>query len=121
MISSACMDGTLKNKVDGNDTTKLSHHPYTLCHSSCQLCTPQNSLHARSTLNEQGTQHCSPHSLLSNMLSTNKILQHNLNYNISYGPYTTHTIHAIHTIQTQHCSWTPHFLHTGKAEHIYLA
>ena len=32
-------------KLDGNDTT-LSHHPYILCHSSCQLCTPLNSLHA---------------------------------------------------------------------------
>ena len=33
-------------KLDGNDTTTLSHHLYILCHSFCQQCTPQNSLHA---------------------------------------------------------------------------
>jgi len=66
-------------------------------------------------LNEQGTQHCSLHSLPSihiTMFSSNKISQHNLNFNKSYRPYT------IHTIQTQHWSWIPHFLHTGKTDHI---
>ena len=34
MKTSACRDGTLKKptKLDGNDTTTLSHHPYILCH-----------------------------------------------------------------------------------------
>ena len=46
------------------------------------------------------------------MFSSNKISHHNLNSNIPYRPYT------VHTIQTQHCSWTPKFLHTAKTDHI---
>ena len=49
------------------------------------------------------------HRSISTMFSSNKILQRNSN--ISYRPYT---IHTVHTIQTQHCSWTPQFLHTAK-------
>ena len=41
-----------------------------------------------------------------------QISQHNLNSNVPYRPYTAHTI------QTQHCSWTQQFLHTGKTDHI---
>ena len=33
MKTSACRNGTLKpSKLDGNDTTTLSHHPHILCH-----------------------------------------------------------------------------------------
>ena len=34
MKTSTCRDGTLKKptKLDGNDTTTLSRHPYILCH-----------------------------------------------------------------------------------------
>ena len=81
----------------GMDITTLSHHPYILCHSNCQLCT-QNSLHARilfiRTKRTRYSTLLTPrffHQSISTIFSSNKISQHNLNR-----PYT------IHTIQTQH-------------------
>ena len=59
--------------------------------------------------------HSSLPSIHNSMFSSNKTSQHNLNSNIPYRPYA---IHTIHTIQTQHCSWTPQFLHTGRTDHI---
>ena len=59
--------------------------------------------------------HSSLPSIHNSMFSSNKISQHNLNSNIPYRPYT---IRTIHTIQTQHCSWTPQFWHTGKTGRI---
>ena len=42
------MDPKKPTKLDGNDTTTLSLHPYILCQSRCQLCTLQNSLYSLS-------------------------------------------------------------------------
>ena len=68
-------------------------------------------------LNEQGTALLTPvfHQSISTTSNTNKISQHNLNSNIPYRRY------SIHSMQTQHCSWTSQFLHTGKTDHTYQA
>jgi len=51
------------------------------------------------------------------MFSSNKISQHNINSNIPYRSYTTHTIH---TIQTQHCSCMDSTVsaYRAKTDHI---
>ena len=106
-------------KVDGNDTTTLSYHPYILCHSCCQLCTPQNSLHALSLFIHTKWTRCS--ALLTPQNSINPYLPcsaaikfHNINSNIPYRLYAI-TYHTYHTDPTL---LMDSFLHTGKTGHI---
>ena len=81
-------------KLDGNDTTTISHHPYIVCHFANYAHQKTLYMHLAYShpLNEHCTQRCSLHSLLHNrqsisaMFSSNKISQHNL---------------LQHTIQTQ--------------------
>ena len=69
----------------------------------CQLCTPQNSLHALSlpimhwmkkvlSYAHHGPTH--KRRPISAMFSSNKILQHNLNSNITHRPSIAHTLHS---------------------------
>jgi len=54
MVCMVCMGRMVYGRYDMLEFTH-SHHPYILCHSSSQLCTPPYLY----TLNEQGTRHCS--------------------------------------------------------------
>jgi len=106
--TSACRDGTLK--LDGNDTTTLSHHPFILCNIA--NCAHHKTLYMHlaysHAFNVQSTHICSLHSLphkrqpISTMFSSNKISQHNLKSNIPYRSSTAYALHSfcIHARQT---------------------
>ena len=87
----------------------------------CQPCTPQNSRHVLSLLNEQGTQLCSLHSLthkrrpISAMFSSNKISQHN--YNIPHKPSIAHALQFLHTVKTDHISTNAQYSNYIAATH----
>ena len=116
---SACRDGTpppppppkkkkkkkkKKTKLDGNDTTTLHTIP-TSCAIQVANYAQHKTLHVRSLFI---CAKCSiAHSTvfyryISTMFSSNKISQHNLNFNV---PYTIHTIHTMQTDPT--LLWTP--------------
>ena len=74
----------------------------------CQLCTPQNSLHAYSLFTPtKWTQYSA---LLTSQPSTQKTT---LCVHVQQQNFTT-KLTLQHTIQTQHCSCTPQFLHTRQ-------
>ena len=109
MKTSTCRNGTLKE----NNQTRLEWHHNTFTPSLHLVPFKLPTMHTTKVLS---IAHSTVfHRSISTMFSSNKILQRNLNSNISYRPYT---IHTVHTIQTQHCSWTSQFLHRGKTDHI---
>ena len=85
--------------IDGNDSSTLSHHPYILWHSSWQLCTPQNSLHALSLfIRTKWTRYSvlfTPLSSIDPYLPCSPAIKfHNINSNIPYRPSTAHALQS---------------------------
>ena len=103
-----CMQGwkTQKStKLDGSDTTTLSHHPYILCHFVNYA--HHTTLHMHLAI--QGTQLCSLHSPIHKRWPISAIFSSNKFHSIT-------TLQ--HTTQTQHSSCTAQFLLTVKTDHI---
>ena len=95
MKTSACRDGTLKNKPNKMGTTP--QHIHTIPTSCAILPTMHNKKLFTQSLNEHGTQHCSLYSLphkrrsISATFSSNKISQHNLNSQHTIRSITAHS------------------------------
>ena len=99
-------------RLYGNET--LSHHPYILCHFANYAPTKLSTCTLKPTqthqMNEQGTQHCSLHSLphkrksIFAMFSSNKSSQHKLHSNM---PYRLNTAHALHSFYIQDRPYLP--------------
>ena len=121
-------------KLDGNDTTTSTHHPYILCDFANYAHRKTLYMHLAYSyaLNEQSNQLYSLHGLrhkrrpISAMFSSSKISQHNLNSNKPYRPSIAHAVQFLHTVKTDHtchaqysnCIHYSHLQHNSLSMHI---